>query len=128
MLSWLTNCHEDIKTVCFVVQSAEKALYAVHFAQDANYTFQPNGVDTLPNDFSDMELNKLVDELQVLVHDSLYLRYPSKHPFPLTPHEVIDRQTSCRALEITTTIVEMCQKSVDTTSEQFDLGCGALLM
>jgi len=95
-------------------------LYAAHFAQDANYKFQKRGSDSLPSDFADGELNTLVDDLQSLLRSSSYLRYPSAHTFPLTPHDVIDRDTSGRAIELTTVILEMCQKYIDTMSENTD--------
>jgi hypothetical protein len=90
-------------------------LYAAQFSRNSNYKFQKDG-DSLPFDVDDSELRGAAKDLQSLLHNSNYLRYPNQHHFPLTPHDVIDQETSRKAVELTTVIVEMCQKYIDNAA------------
>jgi hypothetical protein len=98
-----------------LLQAAEKALYAAHYSRDSNYKFHSDG-DSLPIDVDDNELRDTARELQELLHDSNYMRYPNQHQFPLTPHDVVDWTTSKKAVELATIIVEMCQRYVDSAT------------
>lgn len=99
--------------LCCLLQAAEKALYANHYSRDSNYKFHSDG-DSLPIDVDDNKLRDTARDLQKLLHSSNYLQYPNQHLFPLTPHDVVDRATSKKAVELATIIVEMCQRYVDS--------------
>jgi HEPN domain-containing protein len=102
--------------VCFcAAQAAEKALYAAHFSKDSNYKFD-SSEESLPVDVDDEEIRDAADALQKLLRNSNYLRYPNQHQFPLTPHDVIDRATSRKAVELATIVVEKCQRYVDSAA------------
>jgi hypothetical protein len=114
-----------------VPQAAEKALYAAHFSRNSNYKFQESG-DSLPVDVDDCQLRATAKDLQGLLRNSNYLRYPNQHQFPLTPHDVIGQETSRKAVELSTIIVQMCQEYIDNAaacnetnmkSESLELKC-----
>jgi sacsin len=105
--------HEWICYKCH--QAAEKALRAAHYAEDANFN-SSSKTDNLPLLTRSLGVDELFDiatQLETLVHGTSYLRYPTSHQLPLTPHDVIDKQTSTRTLELSTRIVELCQQYID---------------
>jgi sacsin len=106
--------HEWICYKCH--QAAEKAIRAARYAKDANCNHLKSKIDNLRQLAENCgvdELNDIATQLETLLHDTSYLRYPASHEFPHTPHDVIDPQTSTTAVELSTRIVVLCQKYID---------------
>jgi HEPN domain-containing protein len=96
-----------------IQQAAEKALRAAKYAVDVNFKFSSTSSEILQCSVPDDGMQRLTARLNELLHSSSYLRYPSNHQFPATPHDVISLQTSTRAIELTKELIEKCQEFID---------------
>ena len=97
-------------TILFV-QAAQKALVAAQYAEDANCDFADDA-DGLQCSVDDRELQRLTDDLQLLVQDSTHLVRPSSHRFSKIPRYPINEHTSLEARRITLEIYEKCRQRI----------------
>ena len=94
-----------------IFQSAEKALKAAQYAEDA---FKTN-VHNLTRNASrlgDSELTRLANELERQVVDSTRMRYPDQVCYPQIPNDVYSIEIARDALELARTILERVRGAV----------------
>ena len=88
-----------------VFQSAEKALKAAQYAEDA---FKTNVHNLMRNAsrLGDPELTRLANQLEHQVVDSTRMRYPDQVSCPQIPNDVYSVKIAHEALELAKSILE----------------------
>lgn len=94
-----------------IFQSAEKALKAAQYADDA---FKTNVHNLMRNAsrLGDSELTKLANQLERKVVDSTRMRYPDQVSYPQIPNDVYSMETAHEALELARSILEKVRYAV----------------
>lgn len=94
-----------------IFQSAEKALKAAQYADDA---FKTNVHNLMRNAsrLGDSELTKLANQLEHKVVDSTRMRYPDQVSYPQIPNDVYSMETAHEALELARSILEKVRYAV----------------
>jgi len=94
-----------------IFQSAEKALKAAQYADDA---FKTNVHNLMRNAsrLGDSELTKLANQLEQKVVDSTRMRYPDQVSYPQIPNDVYSMEIAHDALELARSILEKVRYAV----------------
>lgn len=94
-----------------IFQSAEKALKAAQYADDA---FKTNVHNLMRNAsrLGDSELTKLANQLEHKVVDSTRMRYPDQVSYPQIPNDVYSMEIAHKALELARSILEKVRYAV----------------
>jgi len=94
-----------------IFQSAEKALKAAQYADDA---FKTNVHNLMRNAsrLGDSELTTLANQLEHKVVDSTRMRYPDQVSYPQIPNDVYSMETAHDALELARSILEKVRCAV----------------
>ena len=100
-----------VVTTFFVFQSAEKALKAAQYAEDA---FKTNVHNLMRNAsrLGDSELTRLANQLERRVVDSTRMRYPDQVSYPQIPNDVYSMEIAHEALELARSILEKVRCAV----------------
>ena len=94
-----------------IFQSAEKALKAAQYADDA---FKTNVHNLMRNAsrLGDSKLTKLANQLEQKVVDSTRMRYPDQVSYPQIPNDVYSMEIAHDALELARSILEKVRYAV----------------
>lgn len=94
-----------------IFQSAEKALKAAQYADDA---FKTNVHNLMRNAsrVGDSELTKLANQLEHKVVDSTRMRYPDQVSYPQIPNDVYSMEIAHEALKLARSILEKVRDAV----------------
>jgi len=76
-------------------------------------SYQTTDLSQLAVDLTDADLSAAVTELNALLTDADYLRYPNHHTSPLVPRDVIHVTTKKSAIQHTTRLLRLCQQLID---------------
>ena len=97
--------HRLVVTTFFVFQTAEKALKAAQYAEDAFKTNVHNRTRNASR-LGDSELTRLANQLERRVVDSTRMRYPDQVSYPQIPNDVYSMEIAHEALELARPILE----------------------
>ena len=100
-----------VVTTFFIFQSAEKALKAAQYAEDA---FKTNVHNLMRNasQLGDSELTRLANQLEHRLVNSTRMRYPDQGSHPNIPNDVYLVEIAHEALELARSILERVRCAV----------------
>ena len=87
-------------------QAAEKALKAVQYKVDANQKTREHNLYQNCCGFTDHELTQLAVQLEDVVGNSAYMRYPDTMSYPKIPNDVFTVEKAEKALDLAKDILE----------------------
>ncbi|PFX28348.1 sacsin-like [Stylophora pistillata] len=108
----LSTGNPSYEWACFKChQSAEKALKAVQFADDAFKTNRHN-LTLNASQLDDSELLELATQLEHQLVDSTHMRYPDRMPYPQIPNDVYSAEKAREGLRLAGEILQRVRNLV----------------